>query len=308
MKGSFSKNDYFTKLSIILVLLFGVSCSSYKTPSRKVIPIDTLPSSIQVSLNDDGRIFINAQLKDDSVSLMLDTYAGYSIFPEQWVGNYGLEKTPIKHITRDYLNKRSKSRLHTVDSLVVGNSFYVNNLLIKPSKILDPFNVGILGLNILNEYNWKFRFADKELDLDKEEFPISSDYIVSKFTRGVFPYFILNSDGIEQKMIVDLGAGKSLYIPAKSELGQALIQKYQPSRELVTSGGANSNGVTDYQYNFTIPEIELEGQMFKDVDITLSESSKLYFIGTSFLSKGELIYNPLTSDSRVSMVAFKLLE
>jgi len=300
---------YFTKLLISLVLLGVIaSCSSFRPPSRKVILLESSPLSFPISLNDDGRIFVEAQLGIDSVSLMLDTYAGYSIFPEQWIENYGFTKTPIRHITRDYLNKRSKSRLHLVDTLVVANSISVNNLLIKPSIILDPFNVGILGLNVLNEYNWKFKFAAKELELGKDEFHIPNGYIENKFSRGVFPYFTLRFEGFEQKMIVDLGAGKSLYIPAKSELGQALILKYQPQRELVQSGGANSSSVEDYQYNFTIPEIELQGQNFKNVNITLSESSRLYFIGTGFLSKGELIYNPITSDSRVSSVAFKLLE
>jgi hypothetical protein len=252
----------------------------------------------------DSRIFLDVSYKQDSFPVMIDSYANYSMFPEEWIARWGLAKTPYIYATRDFNNKRKKVKLRIMDTISVSNQLYATNFYVNPKKTLNIYKVGILAKDFLDDLNWKIDFSNSILCFDTASFNASTVSVKNVFRKGEFPWFNIMVNNIEHKVVVDLGAAQEISLPVNSKIGGYLLSKYQPSPKVVKTGGANSEALNDLQYDILVDSIYLHGVLFENVNVRLSKNTRVSYIGCKFLRRGNLIMNfrrPDESDPEVAL-------
>lgn len=264
--------------------------------------------SIPFEKTTDNRIALRATYRDVSFPMVLDSYALFSGLPEAWVKNWKLPKTPYIYTTRDFQNKRKKERLRLLDSLRIAGQFEASNFYVNPKKILNTFEVGYLGTDFLNDYNWKINFGEGTLHFDESPFRAREGDIRNTFGQNEFPWFEVSIGNASQKTTVDLGAYTALSFPVQSRIGAYLLKKYNPSPQVVTTGGANGLNVTDTQYTILLDSILIQGKRFENVPVRLSQNTRVSFIGCQFFERGTLLLNYKNDQKGEREVAFGVLD
>ena len=277
---------------LIMNLLFTVCClTNVSGQEMEIKPKDQ--SGCIPYHEKSGRLLLEASYNNESFLMIIDTYCHFSQLPSDWVvKKWKLKKTPYRHSTIDVNNKRSKVRLRLMDTISISNTFSASNFYIRPNKAFNSFEVGILGLDFFNDLNWKFDFRNNEICYNTQPYQLLNTLISNQFDRKTeFPWLTISIDQNEQKVIVDLGAGNDMMIPAGSKLGAYLIEKYKLIPRSVDSGGANKLGVSDIQYKIKLDSINIQGTPVKDVEIIISENTKSSYIGCGILKRGRLYLN-----------------
>jgi hypothetical protein len=292
---------------ILLIIITSLSCSPKQYPKHNIQYDQGTSGSISHVTNEDGRIFFWLNMQDDSVKMMVDSYASFSGIPTSWQKKYNLPKYGLKHKTTDYQNNKRRSPLYVLDKAIVYQAYTLENMKLKTSAVLDEFDVGILGAADFSHLNWKFDFENGISHFSDKPFESDSGMIKRELKQGYFPRFELAFDDILHEAVLDLGGSKALALPADSEIGRAIIAKYNPEKQIVLSGGANKNHITDEQYIVQVDEIRIQGITFRDIRVVLSKNSKVSFLGSGFWSKGELIIN-YQGKGEERFIAFKPIQ
>jgi hypothetical protein len=247
--------------------------------------------SIHFSKRNDNRIMLTACRGEREIKLLIDSYALFTTLPDQWVTEWALPKTSYRYATRDVQGIRTKVRLHLMDSLRIAGHFFAQRFYVSPSENFDKYQIGYLGMDFLDDYNWRIVFSDSLLLYAEKPFEPSGRFITNTVPKPAFPWFMVSIEGITQKVVVDLGATSSVSFPVNSAIGQLLLKRYKPSPEFEKSGGANSSNVSNTKYTFYVDSLLLQDVVFHHVKVTLNQNSALSFIGCEFLSKGRLLLN-----------------
>lgn len=293
--------------AVIFYFLLLTAVMNQALGQEMVAKAKSTSGSIPFEKTTDNRIALMATYRDVSFPMVLDSYALFSALPEAWVKNWKLPKTPYIYTTRDFQNKRRKVKLRLMDSLLVAGQFEASKFYVNPKKVLNTFEVGFLGTDFLNDYNWKIDFGGGTLYFDESPFRAREDDIRNTFGKNEFPWFEVSIGNASQRATVDLGAHTALSFPVQSRMGEYLLKKYNPSPQVVTTGGANSLNVTDTQYTILVDSILIQGKRFENVPVRLSQNTRVSFIGCQFLERGALILNYKTNQQEEREVAFRVL-
>jgi hypothetical protein len=273
------------------------------------IKVNTENKSGCVKLNQKlNRFGLNAEYKNDHFLMIIDTYTMFSQLPEEWVvDKWKFKKTPYIHTTRDYNNKRKKVRLRLMDSILISSTFSASEFYIKPNRTFNKLGIGLLGMDFLNDLNWKFDFKNNDLYFDSMPYDISNIAIKNEFINNLeFPWLTVQIGKIKHKLIVDLGAENDITIPAESELGKWLIKNYRLTAKLVESGGANKLNVKDNEYRIKLNSILLQGVEVNNVNIKISRNTKVSYIGCGLLKRGKLYLNFINNEIDNGQIGFEL--
>jgi hypothetical protein len=281
--------------------------STAQTLTLKVINPDTKSGVVPFTKMNSNRVYIKANRGIDSFLMIMDTYANFTALPKKWVRKWDLPKTKYIYTTRDYQGNRSKKKLHLMDSMQIAGSFNASQFYVNPKSTFNKFDIGYFGSDLLKNLNWKINFKDNSLLYSETPFDANATLVSNFFSEKEFPWFDVSILGKHHKIVVDLGAKHELYLPANSDIGKELLEKYQPQSEEIITGGANRLRVKDKQYKILLPEIKIQGQSINNVMVILSENSNLSFFGCDFLSRGSLIlnYKPLEGEMRNVALIFE---
>jgi len=295
----------FLLFPLFFLFCFSSNDSFSQQMSSKWIKKDCLP----IEQEQDNRIYLKVHYKEDTFKMMLDSYSWFSSFPERWVVNkWKLKSTPYQYATRDINNKRKKVRLRLMDTITIEDRFSASNFYINPKKTLDTYQVGVLGNDFLNDYNWQINFANGVVCYDSMPYPAERIEIKNEFSLSNFPSLPLKIGDIEHQLIVDLGAANEIIIPEESRLGTYLIQTYNLQSQKKLVGGANSEMLADERYEVVLDSISLGKGTIKNVKILISRNTKVSLIGCGVLKRGILYLNYRNGNNNLGQVAFEIKE
>jgi hypothetical protein len=290
-----------------LIYIFAIFITSYSYSQEMKIEVDSKSGCIKFQQKHDNRIYLESSYDNETFNMIIDSYSWFSSLPKDWVvDKWKFKKTPYIYTTRDFNNKRQKVRLRLMENISIASTFTATNFYINPKKTLDDFDIGILGIDFLNDLNWQFNFKSENLCFDEKPFNMSNISIKNEFKKTEFPWLKLQIDDIEHKLTIDLGASSEISIPAESKLGEWLIKHYNLSPKSVKSGGANGLDLNDIQYNVFLDSIFIEGTLIQNVNIKISKNTKVSFIGCDLLKRGVLYLNYHNENKDIGLVGFEL--
>jgi hypothetical protein len=171
-----------------------------------------------------------------------------------------------------------------VRSLKIGtvdfkNTFALNGDLDVLKQQIPNFG-GIIGQTIINKANWQIDFPNKKLILSNKDLSDTS-FETIKFKRiAGAPFTYITINGVEHKVIIDLGSSSEFNLPQGSKLAKQLLREFSfknNERERYTIGGIE----TITEKIGVIPQIKIGEIEFKNVKTSINVSSQAR-IGSAF--------------------------
>ncbi|MEM7109377.1 MAG: hypothetical protein AAF519_14220 [Bacteroidota bacterium] len=174
-----------------------------------------------------------------------------------------------------------------IGSVDFQNTYALNGNLSGLKEHIPAFG-GLLGQSVIGKANWLIDYPGKYMTISNSNL---ADYtfkpIKIRRENGNSPYTFLTYDGIEYKVVIDMGSSSVLNLPNDSRFAKDVSQKLtlsENTRDRYTLGGIQM--VTEKVG--VIPELKLGEFTFKNVDFNINTSSQPR-IGIRFF-KEYLIY------------------
>jgi len=303
MRTRFFDFPMIPKISHLLCFVLGILATNHSYSQSTEFKAIHDSGCIEFKESGDDKIYLEFYYENDSLTMCLDSYTYISHFPQKLSKACQFAKTPHHWGIRDYNNKIKHARLRTIDSVSVANQFYASNCYIYPNPVFE--DMGLLGCDFLNDFNWKIDFSNHLLYFDKEAFNIPDRAIENEFTINEFPWLSIQIGPLTHRFKVDLGAPGGLVIPANSELGKWIINKYSLSPNATKIAGS-SGTKTDNVYQAHLDSIMIDGISIPNVDITISSNTTYSFLGCGLLKKGVLYLNYQNKETSNRTVGFVL--
>ena len=159
-----------------------------------------------------------------------------------------------------------------IDTIDFKNTVALNGDM-KGLKEQIPNFGGIVGLSIINKANWLIDYPQKSVTISSTNLSDSSfETLKIKIANGS-PYTYISIDGIEHKVILDLGSSSEFNLPKESKLAKQLLLQYDfddNQRDRYTLGGIQ----TITEKVGVVPLIKLGNMEFKNVNTTVNVSSQ----------------------------------
>ena len=250
----------------------------------KVVPSE-FNTTIKISLTSKGTMLVPSQYENTIKNYLFDTGAQLSnIQREQLKGK--------KVIVRGASNRKIQSGTEVLKSFKIGKVAFKNTFATNSnSEYLNdqiPNFGGIIGRTIIDRANWLIDLPNRTLTLSNKD--LSNDRFTDIeliLNRNGAPYTMINVDGKSYKSIIDLGSSSMLNVPNTAELATELMASYtfeDRTRDRYTVGGVR----TIREKIGIIPAIKIGEIEFKNVEVTINESSQIR-VGIN-LFEGKLIY------------------
>jgi len=174
-------------------------------------------------------------------------------------------------------NRKMNLGKEYVKSLKIGpvefkNTFALNGDLDGLKQQISDFG-GIIGQTVINKANWQIDYPNKKLKISNKDLT-DTTFQTIKFERiDGAPFTFITINGVEHKVIIDLGSSSEFNLPEGSKLAKQLLQEYNfknNERERYTIGGIQT---IEEKIGF-IPLIKIGGIEFKNVKTSINISSQ----------------------------------
>lgn len=156
---------------------------------------------------------------------------------------------------------------------------------------------GIIGQPIINKANWLIDYPNKKLRISNENLVDETfETIKIKREQGL-PYTYISINGIEYKVIIDLGSSSEFNLPKESKLAKQLLRRHDfadNERDRYTLGGLQK--ITENVG--IVPLIKLGNIDFKNVKTTINTSSQMR-IGLGFFKDYKMYIDNINNSYRI---------
>ncbi len=164
-----------------------------------------------------------------------------------------------------------------VKSMKIGNvdfknTFAYNGNLVGLKELITNFG-GLIGEPIINKANWLIDYPNKKIRVSNQNLVDESFKTIRIKKEDGMPYTYISINGIDYKVIIDLGSSSELNLPKESKLAKQLEAQYDfedSERERYTIGGLQ----TIKEKVGIVPIIKLGIIDFQDVKTTINVSSQ----------------------------------
>jgi len=156
---------------------------------------------------------------------------------------------------------------------------------------------GLIGQPIISRANWLIDYPQKKLTVSTSDLADESYTSIKIKREEGAPYTTLTVNGVSYKCIIDLGASSAISIPTGSPLASYVLSSYtfqETEREVWTIGGSK----LDKELISVLPNFELGGIAFKNVEMNVKESSQLR-VGMPFFKEYKVYIDNTNGDYKI---------
>ncbi|MEM8567849.1 MAG: hypothetical protein AAGF85_15410 [Bacteroidota bacterium] len=270
--------------SSLLLLLFLASCSVEKL--QQAGTVDPTDFNTKVSFETyKGVISLDFSVDGQVRKFLFDTGADLTVIQRDSISGKTYNVSGAS-------KRKTELGREIVTSMRIGpvdfqNTYAFNGNLSGLKEQIPAFG-GLLGQSIIGKANWLIDYPGKYMTISSSNLADNTfKPIRIRRENGNNPYTFLTYDGIEYKVVIDMGSSSVLNLPNDSRFAKDVSQKIKLSentRDRYTLGGIQM--VTEKVG--VIPELKLGEFTFKNVDFNINTSSRPR-IGIRFF-KEYLIY------------------
>lgn len=258
------------KLIVLLVLLSTIGCTVSRLQKAGTVTPDVFTSSFSFDTHK-GVIGVDVEINGEKKRFLFDTGADFTL----------VQQDSIVGRTAKYAGA-SKRKMELgrawIDSLNIGEITFENTYALVGDMVglkeQIPNFGGIIGQSIINKANWLIDYPNRQIQVSNQNL-VDASFTEIRIIRenGGNPYTYLEMDGVQYKVVIDLGSSSTINLPNDSKFGKAVMRSVdlsEHSRDRYTLGGLQQ--ITE-QVGI-IPKIKLGAFEFENVEVNINVSSQ----------------------------------
>ncbi len=256
--------------SILLLALFLVNCSVKKLQRAGAVNPTDFNTKVSFETHK-GVIGLDLSIDGQERKFLFDTGADLTVIQRDSISGKTFKVSGASKRKME-LGKEIVTSMR-VGSIDFQNTYALNGDLSGLKEQIPAFG-GLIGQSIIGKANWLIDYPGKYMTISNSNLA-DDTFKQIKILRenGNNPYTFLTYDGIEYKVVIDMGSSSVLNLPDDSRFAKDVSRKIKLSentRDRYTLGGVQ----TVKEKVGVIPELKLGEFTFENVNFNINRSSQ----------------------------------